>query len=83
MPRPLYPQGKDPGTHCTESLVGFRVCLDMVSKRKIPSPRQESNPRPSDRPAYTDWAIPALTIIFYIRGKNRAVIFNLYQSTDL
>jgi hypothetical protein len=44
--------------------VGPRAGLDMVSKRKIPSPRSESNPNhPIVQPVasrYTYWAIPAL-----------------------
>jgi hypothetical protein len=40
--------------------------LDTVVKRKIPSPRRESNPRtPIVQPVaqrYTDWAITALTL---------------------
>jgi hypothetical protein len=43
--------------------VGPRTSLDMVSKRKIPSPRRESNPdHPIVQPIasrYTDRAIPA------------------------
>jgi hypothetical protein len=31
--------------------VGPRAVLDAVVKRKIPSPRRESNPRTPDRPA--------------------------------
>jgi hypothetical protein len=41
-----------------------RAGLDAVVKRKIPSPRRESNPRtPIVQPVaqrYTDWAIMAL-----------------------
>jgi hypothetical protein len=37
-PRLLYPQGKYPGTHCIGGWVGPRDSLDMVWKRKIPSP---------------------------------------------
>jgi hypothetical protein len=44
-PRPLYPQGKSPGTHWIGGWVGSRAVLDAVMKRKIPSPRRESNPR--------------------------------------
>jgi hypothetical protein len=40
-----------------------------VMKRKIPSPRRESNPRtPIVQPVaqtYTDWAITALILIYY------------------
>jgi hypothetical protein len=44
--------------------VGPRAVLDAVVKRKIPSPRRESNPRtPIVQPVaqrYTDWAITVL-----------------------
>jgi hypothetical protein len=32
-PRPLYPRGKAPGTHCIGGWVGPRVALDTVEKR--------------------------------------------------
>jgi hypothetical protein len=38
------PREKAPGTHCIGGWVGPRAGLDAVSNRKIPSPRQESNP---------------------------------------
>jgi hypothetical protein len=44
-PQPLYPQGKSPGTHWIGDWVGPRAVLDAVVKRKIPSPRRESNRR--------------------------------------
>jgi hypothetical protein len=44
--------------------MGPTAVLDAVVKRKIPSPRRESNPRtPIVQPVaqrYTDWAIAAL-----------------------
>jgi hypothetical protein len=43
--RPLYPQGKSPGIDWIGGWVGPRAVLDAVVKRKIPSPRRESNPR--------------------------------------
>jgi hypothetical protein len=43
--RPLYPQGKSPGPHWIEGWVGPRTVLDAVVKKKILSPRWESNPR--------------------------------------
>jgi hypothetical protein len=53
-----------PGTHWIGGWVGTRAVLDPVMKRKIPSPRRESNPRtPIVQPVaqrYTDWAITAL-----------------------
>jgi hypothetical protein len=55
---PLVPIGQDAGGG------GGRAVLDAVVKRKIPSPRRESNPRtPNVQPVaqrYTDWAITAL-----------------------
>jgi hypothetical protein len=44
--------------------MGFRVDLDIVSKRKIPTPCRELNPNhPIIQPTvgrYTNWAVPAL-----------------------
>jgi hypothetical protein len=45
MPQLLYPQGKSPWYPLDRRLVGSRVILDAVVKRKIPSPHWESNPR--------------------------------------
>jgi hypothetical protein len=39
------PRERAPGTHWIGGWVGPRAVLDAVVKRKIPSPRQESNPR--------------------------------------
>jgi hypothetical protein len=40
------PPGKEPaGTHWIGGWVGPRAVLDVVVKRKIPSPHRESNPR--------------------------------------
>jgi hypothetical protein len=68
-PATLFP-GKNPGTHWIGGWVGPRAVLDAVLKRKIPSPRQESNLRtPIVQPVssrYTDCAsknIPKKTII--------------------
>jgi hypothetical protein len=64
-PRPLYHQGKIPGTPWIGGWVGPRAVLDAVVKRKIPSPRRESNPRtPIVQPvaqSYTHSAVTALT----------------------
>jgi hypothetical protein len=58
------PRERAPGTHWRGGWVGPRAGLDAVVKRKIPSPRRESNPRsPIVQPIvqrYTDWAITAL-----------------------
>jgi hypothetical protein len=52
------PPGKEP-------LVDSRAVPDAVVKRKIPSPRRESNPRtPTVQPVaqrYIDWAITTLS----------------------
>jgi hypothetical protein len=45
MPRPLYPQRKNPDTHWIGGWMGPRAVLDTVVKRKIPSSRRKSNPR--------------------------------------
>jgi hypothetical protein len=64
MPWPLYPMERDPGTHCIGSWVGPRAVLEMVVKRKFPSPCQELNPRTlTVQPVaqqYTDGAITSL-----------------------
>jgi hypothetical protein len=66
-PGRFTPRERDPGTHWRGGWVGPRVVLDTVVKRKIPSLRQESNPRTpiiqSVAQRYTDWAITALIII--------------------
>jgi hypothetical protein len=57
------PQGKSPQYSLDRRLGGPRAVLDAAVKRKIRSPRRESNPRtPIFQPVaqrYTDWAIPA------------------------
>jgi hypothetical protein len=44
-PAALPPGKEPPRTHWTGGWVGPRAVLDAVVKRKIPSSRQESNPR--------------------------------------
>jgi hypothetical protein len=66
----LTTRERAPGTHWIGGLVGPRAVLDAaVVKRKIPSPRRESNPRtPIVQPVaqrYTDWAVTAL-VIWYV-----------------
>jgi hypothetical protein len=39
------PKERDPETHWIGGWVGLRIVLDAVVKRKIPSFRQELNPR--------------------------------------
>jgi len=46
-PSCFTPKERAPGTHWIGDWVGTRVILDMVMKRKISSPCQESNPRTS------------------------------------
>jgi len=41
----LTPKKEHPGTRWIGGWVGSRARLDTVRKRKIPSPRRESNPR--------------------------------------
>jgi hypothetical protein len=43
-PTALAPRKETPGTDWIGSWVGSRADLDTVSKRKIPSPRRDSNP---------------------------------------
>jgi hypothetical protein len=65
LPGRFTPRERALGVHWIGSWVGSRAVLDTVVKRKIPSPRRESNPRtPIVQPVaqrYTDWAITALT----------------------
>jgi hypothetical protein len=44
-PGRFTPRERAPGTHWIGGWVGPRAILDAVVKRKIPSPRRESNPR--------------------------------------
>jgi hypothetical protein len=63
-PGRLPPKKRAPGTNWIGGWIGSRAVLDAVVKRKIPSPRRDSNPRtPIVQPVaqrYTDWAITAL-----------------------
>jgi hypothetical protein len=67
-PQPLYFQGKN---HWIGGWVGPRAGLNVAVKRKIPSPRRESNPRtPIVQPVaqrYTDRAITALFRIYHAK----------------
>jgi hypothetical protein len=62
-PSRFTPKETAPGTHWIGGWVGPRAVLNSVVKRKIPSPRRESNPKtPIVQPVaqrYTDWAITA------------------------
>jgi hypothetical protein len=59
------PKERDPNTRWIRSWVSPSAVLDKVVKRRIPSPRWESNPRTpivqSVAQLYTDWAIIAVT----------------------
>jgi hypothetical protein len=65
-PGRFTPRGRAPRTHWIEGWVGPRAVPDAVVKRKIPSPRRESNPRTPIvqlvAQSYTDWAITAPTL---------------------
>jgi hypothetical protein len=65
-PSHFPPRERAPGIHWIGGWVGPRAVLDAVVKRKIPSPRRESNSRtPIVQPVaqcYTDWAITALVL---------------------
>jgi hypothetical protein len=78
-PGRFTPTERTPGTHRIGGWVGPRAVLDAVVKRKIPSPRLESNSRTQIvQPVaqrYTDWAITALNFYFYtINNTNRAPV---------
>jgi hypothetical protein len=68
-PSRFTPRERSLGTHWIGGWVEPRAILDAVVKRKIPSPRRESNPRtPIVQPVaqrYTDWAITAPVPIWY------------------
>jgi hypothetical protein len=72
-PDHLTPRERAPGTYWIVRWVVPRAVLDAVVKRKIPSPRRESNPRtPIVHPVaqrYTDWAITA--IFLFMQYKRR------------
>jgi hypothetical protein len=63
LPGRFTPKERAPGTHWIWGRVNPRAVLDAVVKRKIPSPRRESNPStPIVQPVaqrYTNWAITA------------------------
>jgi hypothetical protein len=64
-PGRFTPRERAPGIHWIGGWVSPRAILDVVGKRKIPSPCQKSNPRTLIvQPialCYTNWAIMALT----------------------
>jgi hypothetical protein len=71
------------GTHWIGGWVCPRAGLDAVVKRKIPSPRLESNPRtPIVQPVaqrYTDWAIMALLPLYVVISAWKLNSFFLYS----
>jgi hypothetical protein len=71
-PGRFTPRERAPGTAWIGGWVGPRAVLYAVVKRKIPSPRRESNPRTpivqSVAQRYTDWAITALGLTLYTRN---------------
>jgi hypothetical protein len=75
-PSRFTPRERAPCTHWIGDWVGPRAVLEAVVKRKIPSPRRESNPTtPIVQPAaqrYTDWAI---TAILDEGGKGKCKVF--------
>jgi hypothetical protein len=70
-PGRFNPRERAPSTYWLEGWVGPRAVLDTVVKRKIPSPRRESNPRtPIVQPVakrHTDWGI---TVLRYVTVMN-------------
>jgi hypothetical protein len=56
------PRERAPGSHWIGGWVGSRAVLDAVMKRKIPSPRRQSNPKTPIVQRYTDWATVALIL---------------------
>jgi hypothetical protein len=78
-PAALPVRVRAPGTHCIGGWVGPRAVLEVVVKRKIPSPRQKSNTRTpivqSVVKRYSDWAITALTIRI-AKSETQAVNFS-------
>jgi hypothetical protein len=66
LPCRFTPRERAPGVNRIGGWAGSGAGLDTVSKRKIPSPRRESNPdHPIVQPVasrYTDWANPALKL---------------------
>jgi hypothetical protein len=79
-PGRFTPRERAPGTHWIGGWVDPRAFLDAVVKRKIPSPRRESNPRtPIVRPiaqCYTEWAITA-------RGVNYSALISPFCNLPL
>jgi hypothetical protein len=91
-PSRFTPRERAPGTHWIGGWLSPRVVLDAVVKRKIPSPRRESNPKtPIVQPVaqrYTDWAIAALNQKRILNTQMYApfyygAILNIFQLVEL
>jgi hypothetical protein len=67
-PGRFTPRERSPGTYWIGGCVGPRDVLDAVVKRKISSPRRESNPRTPIVQHYTNWAITALSYFSLVRS---------------
>jgi hypothetical protein len=66
-PSHFTPKERDPGIHQIGGWVGPRAVLDMVVKRKIPSPHQESNPRtPIVWPVAQSYTISYIFMVLYL-----------------
>jgi hypothetical protein len=73
--RPLYPQGKTPGTLWIGGWVGPRAVLDVGVRRKIPSSYWDSNSdNPVRSPALYHWAILALDPILCVSFQHMQII---------
>jgi hypothetical protein len=78
-PSLFTPRERAPGTHWIGNWAGSRASLDAMVKRKIHSPRRESNPRtPIVQPVaqgHTDWAITVLGTRLYEQQKLTQFVF--------
>jgi hypothetical protein len=79
-PRPLYPQGKSTWYPLDRRLDGPRAVLDAVVKRKIPSPRRESNPRTLIVQPVAYAILTELSWLFCISNKHHIIINVKYNS---
>jgi hypothetical protein len=77
-PDRFTPREKAFGTHWIRGWVGHRAVLDAAVKRKIPSPRRESNPR---TPIVQPVAIP--TELSQLLMKNKLILLICNYNLDL
>jgi hypothetical protein len=79
-PGRFTPKERAPGTPWIGGQLGSITVLDAVVKRRIPSPRRETNPRiqivQPVAQRYTDWAITAIVKIISLPIKH-------FQQTDI